>query len=66
MGLKADLAVELKMAMAENTDATALGGWLLRNVEDVVEALDWADDLVEIEEVSLAEFPLLVQELRRA
>lgn len=66
MGKKADLAVDLKVALAENLDATTLGDWLLRNAEDVVEALDWADDLVEIREVNLADIPLLVRELRNA
>ena len=66
MGLKADLAVELKVALAEGTSPVAMGEWLQRNAETVMQALDWADDLVEIEEIRLSDLPLLVKDLKPA
>lgn len=59
--MKADLAIELKLALANKAKPDALGDWLKRNAEEVLQALDWSDDLVEIEQIDLADLPKLLE-----
>lgn len=62
MGIKADLAVELKLALAEGAGPNDLGGWIVRNAEQVAQALEAADDLVEIRHINLCDIPRLLNE----
>lgn len=64
MGMKADLAIELKLALATKAKCDVLADWLKRNAEEVLQALEWADDLVEIEQIDLADLPKLLERER--
>lgn len=60
MGVKSDLHNELKALVANDDADQVLGAWLRHNSQQVIEALDWSDDLVEVAQIDISDIPAIM------
>lgn len=64
MGKKAHLARELETMLTTDAGSEALGRWLAKNVRQVRQALIWADDMVEVQEIDLNDMSTWPESIR--
>lgn len=60
MGLKSDLHNALTVLAANGDPDHVLGAWLRQNMKQVLEALDWSDDLVPIAQIDISDLPAIM------